>query len=179
MARDAYIDTGPLKRLRALIRGGLSAHVGPLGAMFRQWASVYSSFVRRRFNLYSRGGGDWPELKDATKRRRRKARRGRGGARQFAILRDLSLIYKALTIGAPGNLNVWIRDGIRFGFGGPARHPGARATIADIARFHNEGEGNNPQRRIIVLPDLRTKATMKRAAQMAVRRVGRQAERGL
>ena len=39
-----------------------------------------------------------------------------------------------------------------LGFGGPSMHPSGKATIADIASFHNFGTGRLPQRQIIVNP---------------------------
>lgn len=42
---------------------------------------------------------------------------------------------------------------LTVGYGGPGRHPSSsKATVAEIASYHNEGAGNLPVRRIIVAP---------------------------
>lgn len=111
--------------------------------MYDQWAKRYEVFVRRRFNAYSRGGGDWPALALSTVRARRAAGRGSLGAagsndrsslarkagrlvdagRTVTILKDTGALFNALTIAAPGNIKTFIPNGVRFGIGGPAIHP--------------------------------------------------------
>lgn len=54
---------------------------GPITASFRQWGAIYRSFVKERFDVYSKGGGDWPPLKLATKL----ARRGPAGKRKSKV----------------------------------------------------------------------------------------------
>lgn len=161
-----------------LAGGGGSAN--PLRAGFRQAVGRYEAFARRRFVRFSRGGGDWAPLSASTIRARNRrltrkpSRRGSpdagfsslartrrggreilaaapGGAR-VAILRDRGILFGALTIGAPGNDTHDVQGGIRYGLGGPARHPGG-PTIAQIAEWHNEGAGHNPRRVIIADPD--------------------------
>ena len=56
----------------------------------------------------------------------------------------------------PGALQEDISFGVRVGYGGPSKHPGGKASIADIAGFHDSGAGNLPERKIIVVPDTRT-----------------------
>lgn len=117
---------------------------GHMDRLFKQVGARYLGFVRKRYVEYARGGGDWPPLK-----RKRK----HGKKAKASVLIDTGTLLNALTIGAPGNLFRKIRGGIRVGFGGPHKHPEGKATIADIAGFHNTGEGNLPERRIIVEPD--------------------------
>lgn len=119
---------------------------GPIRDAIRQWAHRYRAFIQRRYRNYSRGGGDWPPLKRARKR---------GSLGRASILIDTGTLFRAVDPvfrGQGGALQQDLPLGIRVGFGGPARHPKGRATIADIARFHNAGEGHLPQRQIIVAP---------------------------
>ena len=44
----------------------------PIRMAFKQWAVRYRVFVQRRFDLYSRGGGDWAPLKTSTIKGRKK-----------------------------------------------------------------------------------------------------------
>lgn len=113
--------------------------------VFLQWAARYRGFVRERFVLFSRGGGDWPPLK-----RKRK----RGARSRAALLRDTGTLFGALDIqftGKPGQLQRIIPDGIQVGFGGPAKHPKAKISVAQLAAIHHSGVGV-PKREIIVDP---------------------------
>ena len=167
---------------QGLRRGG----TGPIDNMLKAWGVRYLTFTRRRYSKFSRGGGDWKSLAESTKKARRGGKRrktrsarartkttSRGTGKKFAILRDTGILLRALTIGASGNLFKRISDGIQVGFGGPAKHPGGKATIADIAAFHNTGGGNLPKREILVKPDARTIRAMKASAVKYVGKVGR------
>lgn len=124
--------------------------------IFKQWAFIYRTFARRRFNIYSRGGGDWPPLAASTIKRRRTGKRVRKIGRRISLLRDTGTLYAALSPrfrSSPGALEKMLDDGIEVGFGGTHKHPGGKATIADIASFHNEGTRIIPERKIIDDPD--------------------------
>lgn len=41
---------------------GFAVGAAPIRKAYNQWAARYSTFTRRRFNTYSRGGGDWKPL---------------------------------------------------------------------------------------------------------------------
>jgi len=89
----------------------------------------------------SRSG--WKRLKHARKR---------GAKSKAAVLRDTGLLLAALSpswTGKPGAKQKNTRDGVIVGFGGPARHGNSRASIADIASFHQVGAGVLPVREII------------------------------
>lgn len=66
-------------------RGGAGAAApasggnNPFDRMFTQWDAIYSAFSRKRFNQFSRGGGDWPALALSTIQGRRGPARGRDG----------------------------------------------------------------------------------------------------
>ena len=83
---------------------------------------------------------------------------------------DTGTLYNALTIGNPGNWLEDVKNGVKFGFGGPSRHPSGSATIADIAKFHDTGDGV-PKRQIIVEPDSATVAAMVEDFKRAMKRI--------
>lgn len=176
----------------------------PFGAMRRQWAKRYEAFVRKRYTVYSRGGGNWPRLSPRTiAARLRKSQwvRDRGGvavttskgraqrkrigkmAGGVEILKDTGLTFNALTIGAHGNRLEGIANGIRFGFvhaGRPSKRKGKSPTIAQIAGWHNAGVPSKglPRRLILATPDQATRAGMTKDAQRAIDRVEAEWKRG-
>jgi hypothetical protein len=188
------LNLRPLKKLvREFTQGPLP---DPLGQL---WAKRYSAFVRRRYK--KEGNGTWQELKPATKAARRKGKgKGKG---KIKILRDTGTLLAALQIGNDANLLKDVPHGIRFGFGGRKQHPGPkkkrkkgkgkgkgkqsepepgasagkRATIADIASYHDEGiPGRLPKREILVRPDRKTVRGMLLDLRKTVGRVGKRAE---
>lgn len=131
--------------------------------VYKQWAMRVRSFLQLRFAKFSRGGGDWPPLKKRTIARRRVGRRAKKIGRKTALLRNTDTMYNALDVrftSKPGAIEKMVRDGIKIGFGGSARHPKASMTVVKLAVIHQEGKGNMPQRKIIVKPDRRTKQGM-------------------
>ncbi len=192
MAKKEGIDLTGLKRFQAELNRSIrnGQLTGPIGTMFKQYGSLYLTFVRRRFVRMSRGG--WKPLAESTIKARRGGKRratrsprartktttrGSATAKTVSILRDTNTLLNALTIGAPGNLYKGIRGGIRVGFGGPSRHPGGKATIRDIAVAHDEGRGKLPKREILVKPDSQTTSQMKRVTQIGIQRLGKKSER--
>ena len=191
MAR-VKIDYRGIEKFGAIIREGMRGRSGPIHDMFKQWGARYLTFVRKRYIRNASGGGDWQKLAASTmksrrggKRRKTRSKRARtktttrGSAKRVQILRDTGLLLNALTLNMPGNLNTRIENGLRVGFGGPAKHgKGGKATIADIAGFHNAGNRKRglPKRQIIVDPDPRTKSAMKRDAKRAVQQVARRSQ---
>lgn len=139
--------------------------------MLKQWAARYRGFVQRRFNTFSKGGGDWKPLAASTVRQRRKGR-SKG---KPAILRDTGAMYAALTptfVGAPGAVERRDALSVTVGFGGPGRHPGGQATVADIASFHDLGRGV-PQRKIIVPPSQEVLDAMSMDAERALEKLAK------
>ena len=140
------LDLRPLQKVVRRFKGDIPRDLKT------QWAGLYSTFAKRRFKKFSRGGGDWAPLRPSTIAGRRK---GKGTGRVASILWDkYGSLYKALTLGAPGNLKKDIRGGVRFGYGGGAKHKDG-GTIAGIAHGHQFGnrKRNLPARPIIVDPD--------------------------
>lgn len=112
------------------------------------WTLRYRSYIQRRWNSFSRGGGDWAPLK----------------YREGSILRDTNTMFTAMTPAVnapPGSINDFLSDnsGVIIGFGGTAAHPGG-PSIMQIALWHQEGAGNLPKREIIVEPDSALKTQM-------------------
>lgn len=131
--------------------------------MFEQWAVRYRSFVAQRFIQYSLRGGDWPDITH----------------RDGAILRDTGLLFSSLQpifVGAPGQLQETLPNGIRVGIGGNAPHVEPRITIGRLAHIHHHGERPVKQREIIVPPDAATtngmEQDMENALDKLIRRTG-------
>ena len=135
-----------------------------LKPVYKKWAFLYLAFTRKRFAKMSKAG--WKRLKHPRAIDVRRARKGKKGkrltsgeraalAKKAKPLRDTGLLLNALTLGQPGNMMKYLRHGVRVGFGGKAKHgEGGRATIADIARFHNAGKGKLPKRQILAEPSI-------------------------
>lgn len=93
-------------------------------------------------------------------RARRSASRSRArlaaNSRGASILRDTNTLFTALDPSirmVPGKVYKRGRMTVEFGYGGPSGHPSGPASIAQIARFHQDGGPRLPRRRIIVGPD--------------------------
>lgn len=92
----------------------------------------------------------------------------------ISILWDTGVLFGALSA-EPTGTGGWIErelpQGIEVGFGGPTQHGDGKATIADIALFHQEGGPNLPQRKIIVEPPERVVKAMVKDLSRAIQRV--------
>lgn len=196
------VDFSPLNRFVGALRRDLRrAGNGPIRKALRQWGFRFLGFIRKRFVRLSRGGafnGDrWKELAPGTVAQRRfkggltigQARRRKpkqaaavdAAAGSVAILRNTGTLFNALNPGAPGSEFKDIDGGVRVGFGGPAKHPGGRASIADVARFHHRGintRSGKVSRRIIVEPDQQTVNAMGQDMTRALVELGEQSEKG-
>jgi hypothetical protein len=147
--------------------------------MFLQWSRIYGAFIRRRFNTYSRGGGDWPALALSTVLRRRKGKRV--DKKRSSLARDTSKAGKGRLVQAGGTVTILRDTGLLFAqldpqllnpgpvqssgrhvfkatveFGGTAKYPDGKATVTDILSFHQRGGGRLPRRKILVDPDEKT-----------------------
>ena len=181
MAKDVVVNVGPLRKFQAAFNRALAGTgAGIMRDMLKQWAVRYRSFAQTRFHKLSKGGGGWPALKPATIRRRRKGRSGSKASKAgnvAAILRDTNTLFIALDPvfqGKPGAVEQNIPFGVRVGYGGPQKHPGGKASIADIASFHQEGTDVLPARPIIVEPDVRTRTAMANDAVRAMQRLAQE-----
>lgn len=108
---------------------------------FEDAGTAYLQFLRRRFQRFSAGGGDWPKLKPETVRRK-------GG--NTKILRDTDRLFHSLYRGSPDCIFVVDAKGLTFG------------TMVPYYRFHHR------RRRVYVQPDPGTRALMKSKLDTAV-----------
>jgi len=139
---------------------------------------VYRSFAQERFEQLSYGGGEWPPISTATMLGRRqgeavnlvgarKARSTKTGryTKRPRTLWDTGTLFHALDPvfrNKPGAIQKDIPFGVRVGFGGGKKHPKGKMTVARLAFIHHHGKGRMPQRKLIVTPNARTRALMKR-----------------
>lgn len=173
---EVKLDLKGLESFGTAVNAQLNGQPGPVQSAIKLWAVRYRSFAQIRFDLYSRGGGDWKQLAASTIKQRRRGTKSNtlklraiyaqkqkadpasvsmGGV--ISILRDTGLLFNALNPvfnGAPGAIEDQIPFGVRVGYGGPQRHDNDKyATIADIASYHQEGNlPRMPSRKIIVDP---------------------------
>ena len=175
---DVVSNNDGMNKFNRMLRAAteqIGAPTNPHRIMLRRWAARYATFTRRRFIKLSRGGGDatggWPGLKASTKRRRRKARPGSKGTRQFSTLIDTNQLSRAIEPGQDGNFLQDVGGGINIGFAAvPKRvRSGKRpsATLGEIASFHHFGKGNLPKRPILVDVDDNTRRQMLGDARVA------------
>ena len=162
MPPDVKLNLKPLRRLKDGVSNGLRnpSEQNPVRDAIKQWAARYRSFVQLRFDKFSKGSGNWKPLALSTIRRRRK---GKGKGRRASILRDTNTLFTVLNptfTNRPGQLQKNIPFGVTVGYGGPGRYPGGKATVVDIASFHQKGSRFLPKREIIVQPDGKTLRAM-------------------
>jgi len=208
MSSTVVINLKPLEEFARVIerdlRGGGN---GPIRRAIKQWGKRYRGAMRERFDKFSKRGVDWPKLAKSTIKRRRGNKysilRDTG-----ILMAALSPTFS----GRPGQFEQDIPFGIRVGYGGPARHPissnvktkkgnaharlkagkgsffvagprMSKATIADIAGFHNVGvrypNGKVVKRQILIEPDEATRAGMVEDMMGALEALGKQCERSL
>ena len=112
-------------------------------------AREYRSFLHKRFNTFSRGGGNWKNTQ------RRKAGKTKFILRKtHTLFRSLSPVYRNL----PGQYEKLSGNSIIVGISG-GRHPEAKTkggnpmSVGKLAQIHNFGEGRMPKRQIIVRPN--------------------------
>lgn len=154
-----------LDGLRKFARGLSNGKSQAIVKTLKQWKVRYLSFAQRRFDIFSKGGGDWPPLAPSTIARRK----GKGIG--VAILRDTGTLFRALTplANMPGSFEEIKPEvfTITVGYGGSDPHPSSKkgTSIANIAMFHNFGMGHNPTRLIIAQPDENTKTLMTQDAE--------------
>lgn len=187
--RSVRLNLRPLEQFLGNFTGQDYRPNSPMDQCLKQWGTRYLTGMGRRYDKASRSpGAPWRDLAPATKKARRGPRKttGRrtkaaGRARKFSILKDLGLVRNGLNVGQPGNVYRRDQKAILVGYGGPRKHKkgvkGSKATIADIAMFHQTGEGNLPKREILVIPDLMIQRAMLKDLQRALDRIARSSGR--
>lgn len=134
----------------------------PIRQVIEKWGVRYRSFIQRRFDRYSKGGGDWKPLVSRV-----------GGT----ILRDTNTLFMAVQpafVNQPGAIQKNINGGIEVGYGGTAKHPRANMSIVKLADIHQKGKGNNPSRVIIVPPSERVRTQMVNDMEIGLDRLAKQ-----
>jgi hypothetical protein len=173
----------------AVLTGSFQTNFAPLSAILNRFAAgatmananmrggverggeQYLAAMSRRFGEME--GGGWRPL--ARKTVQQRVRQGFPGP--APILRRTGELRRGLIRGAPGNAFETHGAGVRVGYGGGAAHspyPGqkrGRASIADIAAFHQSGTSRLPARTILVLPDPSTQKAIADAVAVAVRAI--------
>ena len=112
-------------------------------------AERYVQFLQDRYITYALGGGTWPPLKEETIKR--KERRG-VASDPTAILLESEDLFNNIKVRRRGNtLYVgYVRNVAHF------RHP----SVTRLVTIHAKGQGRNPVRRIMALPDDATRKQM-------------------
>jgi hypothetical protein len=149
-------------RLRASIRLDLSNHrrvrrairegSGPVEQVLDEYERLYRAFILGRFDRYSVGGGNWPKLKPAYARQKKK--------NKDKILVHSRFMRLKLQTGI--KILAQNRNSIRLGFDMGMNHPDAGITVGQLAEIHDQGLGV-PKRQILVLPDDKTAKEMRDA----------------
>jgi hypothetical protein len=127
-----------------------------------QWAVRYFSETKRNFKSASRGGGGWKPLAPSTLRQKKN---------KTSILIATGTLLGALGLRAPGSVATFVKGGIRVGFDGKKRHPSGRASIRDIAEFHQAGKGV-PRRKILNRPSDKLVKDMQKDLAKAIDKLG-------
>lgn len=129
------------------LKAGLGRPQGSLADAEKRASTAYITYVLRRFDKNSRGGGDWPKLSPATI-----AAKG-----SSAILVNTRLLRLGLQTGI-GVVDVVTGRTWRltFKFTSTKTHPPSGLSISDLASMHHLGFGKVPARKILVKPDSTT-----------------------
>lgn len=137
------VDLKKHKALKSAIENG----TGPVRETLESFEKLYRSFALRRFDKFSRGGGDWPKNSAGTRK----------GKRSSAILVDTRIMRLGLGFGIRSIKTT--KNSVTFAFVNPSAHPGAGISIAELASIHDKGQGV-PKRKILVRPDQETVSRM-------------------
>ena len=147
----ATVTKDPVKRKLAAVERRTQAPDQNYLKWLRLSAQRTRSFWFRRFDRFSRGGGNWKSTK-----RRKGSRRGRK-ARILVLTKTLLRALSPIMRGLPGQWERIRGNSIQTGYGGSARHPQAGMTVRNLAKIHQTGMGVMPQRKIIVGLDKQTR----------------------
>lgn len=108
--------------------------------------SEYRAFVLKRFDKFSRGGGNWPPNSPQTQKRK-------GSTAILVDTRAMRLGLAADGIGMTDLKTLSGRVRMTFSFTSPEAHPKSKKlTISDLASIHHAGQGRVPARPILARP---------------------------
>lgn len=134
------VNTSDVDRVFAGLDSALDLNGGPVREAVNDCGDIYMGFITDRFDRFSAGSGDWEPLATSTIAAKGKKELGAGVSPED-ILRETDAMRKSLDKGGANHVDEEIPDGVR------------RGTEDPKAGKHQEGEGNIPQRRILVGPD--------------------------
>lgn len=139
-----------LRRMHKL-RRDIATHEGPVKKIQSDWVDIYRAFTVKRFILFSLGGGTW---KPISERRAKKKGHRRILVDSRFLIKHLKTIIDVTKITSRS---------IIIGFKSLVRHPTAGMLVSRLAEIHHSGDGNNPERPILVQPDRDTIKEMQAA----------------
>lgn len=122
-------------------RRALQNPAGHVLSALKDCAGIYKRTMLKRFDKFSKGGGDWPDIKKETKLRKKSTR----------ILVDT----RVMRLGLGADIAMTSQSGMRttIGIRQRTKHTRAKMTVADLASIHHFGLGRVPRRKILVRPD--------------------------
>lgn len=143
------VNLGSWKRFQKAVH----SNSGEIRKAYGDWSKYYASFIRKRFIRASKGGGGWKHLAPSTIARKR----AKGSRYWRRILMDTGKMYKVLD---PRLLRSTARTrkkktGITVTYGSRRKYRKG-PLVSDVMRWHHNGYGSVPRRRIFINPDRRT-----------------------
>lgn len=151
------VDLRGLERFRNSLSADLrQKRNGPVRQALHRWKDIWVQQTRARFLKFSRGGGNWPRLAEKTIERKKAGKRLILRAGNDSIL---DAIDDAEFAAKPGTVND-VPFGVVVMIGGNDRHPSGKISMKRLIEIHDQGRGNNPQRKIIVPPDGKSRQRM-------------------
>ena len=124
--------------------------------LIRAWVVIYLADMQRRFSKYSRGGGDWPAISKGTSQKKGNE----------LILIQIGKLKNAHKSRARGKKMVILGSELAAEVGFSDAIHDKNLSFNKLARIHQNGEGRNPVREILVPPSQRAMRQMVRAAQV-------------
>jgi len=133
----------------------LRKNTGEVRKAYADWSKYYAAFIRKRFVSSSKGGrGRWKRLTPATIRfkKRKKYKYPKrilmATLKMRKVLNPRFLSSTARTVKIKGRKRI----GIAVTYGGRQKYKKG-TLVSQVMKWHNEGKGNLPRRRIFVQPN--------------------------
>jgi hypothetical protein len=121
---------------RAFVNGLKSGSTGT-NKGHRRAAERYANWLRRRYRQFSMGGGDWPDLAESTRRRKKQ--------NKDVILVEYTNLYNSLSVRKRR------QNEYTVGIFSQQQARRSNKTLQQIATIHQQGRGL-PKREIVVMP---------------------------
>jgi hypothetical protein len=153
-----------LETLKAFVKS-LTVRGKTHDAILLRWVVRYKKFLWARYNKFQKGGGDWAPLQSSTRKRTRRKNNRQilydSGTMKEAIRPVKSLAGSPV----PGASIRRTRQGVIVGYGGGAKHPYSKLSIARLAKVHQK------KRPIIVEPDERVQRGMQKDVKTEIKKL--------